>query len=119
MGLQRGEPIAFVNAKDARARGIGDGDRVEVYNDVGSFVIQVAASPAVRPGQMVIYHNWENYQFQERKHFKNVMGSPINPIELAGGYFQLRPITMTCYPGMSDRDTRVEMRKVEEAKLAV
>jgi len=111
MKLQRGEPIVFMNAGDARARGIRDGDQVEMKNDVASFTIQAAISPAVRPGQAVIYHSWENFQFKDRRHYKSVMGSPINPVELAGGYFHLRPITMTCYPGLSDRDTRVEVRK--------
>ena len=85
---------------------------VEVSNDVARFRIQAAVSPAVRPGQAIIYHAWENYQFAEWSHFKSVMASPMNPIELAGDYFQIRPITMSNYPGFSDRDTRVEVRKV-------
>jgi len=111
--LQRGEPMMFVSRQDAAARGIRDGDLVEVTNDVGSFCIQVAVSPAVRPGQVIIYHAWENYQFSGWEHFKNVMASPLNPVELAGDYFHIRPITMANYPGFSDRDTRVEIRKVE------
>jgi len=111
--LQRGEPVMFVSRQDAVARGISDGDVVEVTNEVGSFCIQVAVSPAVRPGQVIIYHAWENYQFSGWEHFKNVMASPLNPVELAGDYFHIRPITMANYPGFSDRDTRVEVRKVE------
>jgi hypothetical protein len=42
-----------------------------------------------------------------------VMASPMNPIELAGDYFQIRPVTMSNYPGFSDRGTRVEVRSVE------
>jgi DMSO reductase family type II enzyme molybdopterin subunit len=110
--LQRGEPLMFVSAEDTSARGIADGDQVEVFNDVAAFQIQVAVSPAIRPGQAVIYHAWENYQFKGWRHFKNVMASPLNPVELAGGYGHVRPITMSNYPGFSDRGTRVEMRKV-------
>ena len=88
-----------------------DGDDVEVSNDVASFRIQAVVSPAVRPGQVMIYHAWENYQFKGWQHFKNVMASPMNPIELAGDYFQIRPITMSNYPGFSDRGTRVEVRR--------
>ena len=108
--LQRGAPVMFVSRQDAVARGISDGDMVEVTNDVGGFCIQVVVSPAVRPSQLIIYHAWENYQFSGWEHFKNVMASPLNPVELAGDYFHIRPITMANYPGFSDRDTRVEMR---------
>jgi nitrate reductase alpha subunit len=86
---------------------------VEVCNDVGTFRIQAVVSPAVRPGQVMIYHAWENYQFSGWRHFKTVMASPMNPVELAGDYFHIRPITMANYPGFSDRDTRVEIRKVQ------
>ncbi|MBI4491190.1 MAG: molybdopterin-dependent oxidoreductase [Chloroflexi bacterium] len=111
--LQRGEPAMFLSVEDARARGIQDGDLVEVFNDAGSFQIRTIVSPAVRPGQAMIYHQWENYQFPGWQHFKNVMASPLNPIELAGGYFHIRPITMCNYPGLSDRETRVEVRRTE------
>jgi DMSO reductase family type II enzyme molybdopterin subunit len=109
--LQRGEPVMFMSARDAEVRGIRDGEIVEVVNDVASFRIQAVVSPAVRPGQVIIYHAWENYQFQDWSHFKGVMLSPMNPIELAGDYFHIRPVTMSNYPGFSDRDTRVEIRK--------
>ncbi len=110
--LQRGEPSMFMSAEDASARGVQDGDTVEVFNDVAAFRIRAVVSPAVRPGQVIIYHAWENYQFQGWRHFKNVMASPLNPVELAGGYFHIRPITMSNYPGFSDRGTRVEVRRV-------
>ncbi len=109
--LQRGGPLMFMSAKDALSREIRDGDTVEVSNDVASFRVQAAVSPAVRPGQVIIYHAWENYQFDGWRHFKSVMASPMNPVELAGDYFQIRPITMSNYPGFSDRGTRVEVRR--------
>jgi len=109
--LQRGGPLMFMSAKDALSREIRDGDTVEVSNDVASFQVQAAVSPAVRPGQVIIYHAWENYQFDGWRHFKSVMASPMNPVELAGDYFQIRPITMSNYPGFSDRGTRVEVRR--------
>ena len=110
--LQRGEPVMFMSQRDAVARGLDDGDTVEVSNDVGTFRIQAVVSPAVRPGQVIIYHAWENYQFSGWRHFKSVMASPMNPVELAGDYFHIRPVTMSNYPGFSDRDTRAEVRKI-------
>ncbi|HLC30651.1 MAG TPA: molybdopterin-dependent oxidoreductase, partial [Dehalococcoidia bacterium] len=116
LSLQRGEPVLFMSQGDARARGIEDAQPVEVYNDVGSFRALAVASPAVRTGQVVIYHAWENFQFSRWDHFKRVMPSPLNPIELVGGYFHIRPIPMNCHPGLNDRGTRVEVRRaVSEA----
>ncbi|MFQ5843217.1 MAG: molybdopterin dinucleotide binding domain-containing protein, partial [Thermodesulfobacteriota bacterium] len=113
LNLQRGEPVAVISVKDARNRGIQDGDFVEVYNDVGDFRIQAMVSPAVRPGQLIIYHGWENYQFEGFRHFKSVMASPLNPVELVGDYKHLRPDPAVGSAGLSDRDTRVEIRKAD------
>ncbi len=111
LALQRGKPVVFVSTKDAQRRGIADGESVEVYNDVGNFRIQAAVSSAVRPGQVIIYHAWENYQFDGWRHCKSVMASPMNPIELVGGYGHIRPDPVICSPGLSDRDTRVDLRR--------
>ncbi len=111
--LQRGVPVMFMSAQDARARGIKDDDRVEVSNDVARFETLAAVSPAVRPGQVIIYHDWENFQFEGKHHFKSVMPSPINPIELVGGHGHVRArgnLYYGCTPGASDRGTRVEVR---------
>jgi DMSO reductase family type II enzyme molybdopterin subunit len=112
LSLQRGEPVAFMSVRDAETRGVHDGEFVELYNDVGNFRIQAVVSPAVRPGQVIIYHAWENYQFEGWRHFKSVMPSPLNPIELVGGYGHIRPDPVTCSPGPSDRGSRVDIRNV-------
>lgn len=111
LSLQRGEPLMFINPQDATARGIEDGDFAEVFNDVGSFRIQAALAPAVRPGQLIVYHAWDNFQFEGWRHFKSVMASPLNPIELVGDYPHIRPDAIACSPGMNDRGTRLEVVK--------
>lgn len=112
--LQRGEPLLWMSVKDAAERGIEDGDTVEAYNDVSSFRVLVAVSPTVRPGQVIMYHGWVNYQFAGFRHFKGVMASPLNPVECAGGDYHLRPMATTMQPGHSDRETRLEIRKVSQ-----
>lgn len=109
--LQRGLPVMYVNDKDAQRRGIRDGDRATVHNDIGSFVIAVKLSPAVQPGQAIIYHAWENYQFEGGMGYRNVLASPLNPIELVGDYGHVRPVPAILQPGQSDRDTRIDFRK--------
>jgi ethylbenzene hydroxylase subunit alpha/complex iron-sulfur molybdoenzyme family reductase subunit alpha len=103
--------VAFFSPKDAGAREIRDGDFVDLYNDVADCRILAVVSAAVRPGQVIIYHSWENYQFDGWRHFKSVMPAPPNPIEFVGGYGHIRPDTVTLSPGPSDRGTRVEARK--------
>jgi len=101
-----------VSAQDAKARQIEDGDRVEARNDLSSFQAMAVVSPAIMPGQVAMYHAWENHQFKGWRHFKNVMASPLNPLELAGGYHHVQPTSDAFYPGYSDRETRVELTRV-------
>jgi nitrate reductase alpha subunit len=110
--LQRGAPALYVSAEDARARGIADWDRVEVANDVGRFRVRVKVSAAIRPGQVVMYHAWEDYQFEGGIGHRNVLATPLNPLGLVGGYPYLDPTFGARQPGMNDRDTRVEIRKI-------
>ncbi len=55
-----GDPTIELADEDARARGLADGDWVEVYNDRGQFRARVSLSGSVRPGVAVatgIYWN--------------------------------------------------------------
>jgi nitrate reductase alpha subunit len=113
--LQRGEPVAFMGEEDAVQRGIRDGDAVRVHNDVGSFELQAKITPSVRPGQVVVYHAWEPYQFKGGKSHQSLIPSPMNPIHLAGGYFQLQPTLLMGEPGCPDRGTRVEVERLADA----
>lgn len=107
---QRGQPVAWMSTVDAGARGIADGQRVRVFNDLDAFQIMVKLSPAVRPGQLIVYHAWDNFQFEGQRGFQNLIPTPLNPVELAGGQFHLRPMTICLQPSHTDRDTRVEVQ---------
>ncbi len=110
--LQRGEPTVQLAAGDARARGIRDGDRVRMFNDVGSSELVAKVAASVRPGQVIVYHGWEPYQFAKGQSHQCVIPSPMNPIDLAGDYFQLDPRMLMGQPGCSDRGTRVELERI-------
>jgi anaerobic selenocysteine-containing dehydrogenase len=107
--LQRGEPVVFMSVQDARARGVADGAPVRVWNDLDEFQAMAKVSPAVRRRQLIVYHAWENYQFKNGKGFQNLTPSPLNPVELAGGQYHIRPMIIALQPGHTDRDTRVEV----------
>ncbi|MBK7252279.1 MAG: molybdopterin-dependent oxidoreductase [Gammaproteobacteria bacterium] len=110
--LQRGEPCLYMSVEDARSRGIADWDRVEVFNDVGRFRVRVKISPAMRPGMLMLYHAWEDYQHEGGVGHRVVMASPVNPVELAGGQPYMSATAAMHQPGMSDRDTRVEVQRL-------
>ena len=101
-----------MSVADAQARGIADGEEVEVRNDIDSFRIHVKISPGVQPGQTIVYHAWENFQFKDKRGFQNLTPSPINPVELAGGQYHLRPTMLCLHPAQNDRDTRVDVVKI-------
>jgi DMSO reductase family type II enzyme molybdopterin subunit len=113
--LQRGQPVVFISSGDAKKRGIADGELVRVYNDIGDCELQAQVSPALKPGQVVIYHAWEPFQFRNGQSDQVLTPSPLNPIQLAGGYFHLQPMVMMGHPGCSDRGTRVDVEKVRSA----
>ncbi len=77
-----------MSPSDAAARGISDGEHVRVYNDLDAFEIMAKVAPSVRPGQFIVYHAWENYQFRGQEGFQNLIPTPLNPVELAGGQFR-------------------------------
>jgi anaerobic selenocysteine-containing dehydrogenase len=109
---QRGEPAMWMGPEDAAARGVRDGARVRVFNDLDEFQIMVKVSPGVRRGQLIVYHAWENFQFVDGKGYQNLIPSPLNPVELAGGQYHLRPMVIALQPSHTDRDTRVEVETV-------
>lgn len=115
--LQRGEPLMYLSSLDAEARGIKDGDRVRAHNDVGAFEVQAKVSPTVRPGQVIVYHAWEPFQFADHRSHQVAIPSPINPIQLAGGYFHLRAMPNSNSPGQNDRGTRIEVEKIAAGPL--
>ena len=66
---------------------------------------------SVRPGQVIVYHGWEPFQFRHGRSHQSLIPSPLNPIDLAGDYFQLDPTLLMGQPGNSDRGTRVEVER--------
>ncbi len=110
--LQRGEPVMYMSVEDATAREIHDHDLVKVFNDAGSCLIRAKLSAAVQPGQVVIYHAWEPYQFPAWQSSQNAIPSPIKPLHLIGDYGQLHYRTGGMAPGYAPRGTAVEVERV-------
>jgi nitrate reductase alpha subunit len=111
--LHRGAPFLLMAAEDAAARGIADGDRVRVRNAVGEFEVRAKLAPQLRPGQTILYHAWEDFQFRGGKSHNHLTPSPLNPVELAGGHPHLTYAYNFATPGQFDRETRIEVERLD------
>ena len=109
-----GLPTLYVNDGDAAARGIEDGRDVRVFNDVSSMVVQARVTPAVRPGQLIMYNGFEPYQFEGWQDFSNVEPGMVKWLHLAGGYGHLRYRALHWQPIPIDRAVRVDIAPAED-----
>ncbi|MBI4515022.1 MAG: molybdopterin-dependent oxidoreductase [Deltaproteobacteria bacterium] len=109
--LQRGQPVMYMNIDDAKKRGLNDHDYVRVFNDVGSFHIHVKPTPSLQPGQVVIYHAWENHQFKDWIQSQEAVPSPWKPLHVAGGYGHIHYRMFYAAPSHSPRGATVEVVK--------
>ncbi|MBI5290172.1 MAG: molybdopterin-dependent oxidoreductase [Chloroflexi bacterium] len=107
----RGHPTLNMNPEDMKARGIADNDVVKVRNDFSSFDVRVKSSPSSRPGQVVIYHAWEPFQFPGGKSYDVAIPGLIKWLHLAGGYGHLRYYRWNWVPQQVDRGVSVEVEK--------
>jgi len=110
--LQRGEPALWMSLVDASARGIDDGDRVRVYNDNGAFEAIAKLAGSVQPGQVIIYHAWEPYQFKNWKGQQEVVVAPWKALHLAGGYGQIHYRPIYGAPGHSPRGGTINVERI-------
>jgi DMSO reductase family type II enzyme molybdopterin subunit len=111
--LQRGEPVAYINAEDARRRGIKEHDLVWVYNDVGGFKVHAKIAPSVQPGQVVVYHAWEPYQHEGWMGSQTVVPSPLKPLHFVGDWYHFTYRPILAQPSHISRAMAIEMEKVE------
>ncbi len=109
--LQRGQPVCFLSPADCHSRHIKDGDRVRVFNQAGSFESMAKLAPRARPGEVIIYHAWEPYQFKDWKGQQEPVEAPWKAIHLAGGYGHIHYRMFYGSPGHAPRGAPVEVEK--------
>jgi anaerobic selenocysteine-containing dehydrogenase len=113
----QGRPTMFMNTEDAEARGIADGDFVRVYNDFDEFKIHVKLSSAIRsgkgprPGQVLVYHAWEPFQFEKWKSYDTAIPGMIKWLDLAAGYGHLNYYRWNWCTQPIDRGVTVEVER--------
>jgi len=114
----QGRPFMFMNTEDAKARGVEDGDLVKVYNDFDDFKVHVKLTATARsqkdearPGQVIIYHAWEPYQFEKWKSYDTAIPGMIKWLDLAAGYGHLNYYRWNWATQPIDRAVCVEVEK--------
>ncbi|HKO13983.1 MAG TPA: molybdopterin-dependent oxidoreductase [Acidobacteriaceae bacterium] len=82
-GLEEaGRGVLEIHAQDAQARGIADGDAVEVFNDRGSIPLRAHVNGSVQPGVVAAQLGWN--KLSDRGHNVNLLTSQRES-DLAGG----------------------------------
>lgn len=90
------EPLGKVNSIDAEARGVQDGDYIEVYNQRGHAVVKCLIDESIAPGVVSIPKGWQRDQF------------------VAGSYQEMtNPDMDRNADSIAPYDTRVNFRKWE------
>ncbi len=108
----RGEPVAHINDGDASVRQIANGQSIRVFNDCASIVVQARVTPAVQPGQIILYNGFEPYQFEDWKDFSHVEPGLLKWLHFAGGYGHLRYRALHWQPVPIDRAVRVDAEAI-------
>jgi nitrate reductase alpha subunit len=85
---------------------------VRLHNDLGTCVLRAKIASYVQPGQVLVYHAWEPYQFRGGRSDHAIIPSPFKPTALVGDYGHLHWAYGHWEPNQVDRDTRVEMERI-------
>jgi len=91
------EPTIDISSADAHARGIQQGDHVEMFNSYGSTVAVARVSGKMRPGMVSIPKGWQRSQTKTDTGFSDPTNNWVNQRTMNGSWF----------------DNLVEVRKVE------
>ncbi len=109
----RGEPHVAVSAEDAAARGVKDGDLIEVFNDIASFRAPAKVSNAVKPGQIISYNGWDGFMYPAWRGANETEAGMVKWLLMAGGYGHLNYTPIEWQPVAVDRSVPVDFKKAE------
>ncbi len=85
-----GEPTLQIHPQDAAARGIGDGDRVRVFNDRGEFELTARVTDRARPGVVVALSIWWKKLARDGRNANEVTSQRLTDIGRAPTFYDCR-----------------------------
>jgi anaerobic dimethyl sulfoxide reductase subunit A len=95
------EPMLDIHPKDAKARGIDDGDYVRVYNDRGEVVVKAKYNEGYRPGMVNVNQGWWSDDYVKGHHNNLTHLDVSNAIE----NFAFYDVRVEVEPAPDDIDT--------------
>jgi nitrate reductase alpha subunit len=78
----------------------------------GEFMARAKVSPCVQPGQVIIYHSGEPYQFPRWLNQNTVTATPIKVTNMVGDYGHLQYRMAYYSPNHIPKEAAVEVEKV-------
>ncbi len=109
----RGMPVVEVSVADAEARGVKDGDKVRVFNDITDFITHAKVAPGVMPGQLISYNGWDPHQYATWRGANDIEAGMVKWIAFAGGYGHINYTMAEWQPIPTDRGTPCDFEKME------
>jgi anaerobic selenocysteine-containing dehydrogenase len=100
------KPVVEISPKDAAARGIRDGDEVEVFNRNGGYRLWALVTETIKPGVVCVDHGWWDRYLASGKYHSVHTHQKIKPSH--ENYY----LPAVYAPGQHWKDTRVDVRKV-------
>ncbi len=106
--IHGGRPKVQLNPADAAARGIADGDLIEVSNTRGSVQAWASVTSGAAAGTATLYEGWWPRQFHAGKGVNELTSSAVNPIH------EVHYLGNMWAPSTGWKDCRCEVKRVGE-----
>lgn len=103
--IHGGKPPVLIHPDDAAARGIADGDEIEVANNRGRVVAWAQITEAARPGSVTLHEGWWPRTFKAGKGVNELTSSEVNPIH------EVQYVPNMWAPSTGWKDCNCEVRK--------
>ena len=99
------QPRVMLHPRDAQARGIRDGDEIDVFNGRGQLGAWAHVTEAARPGSATLHEGWWPRFFRSGKGVNELTTSEVNPIH------EVHHVPNTWSPSTPWKDCRCEVRR--------
>ncbi|MBV6459436.1 MAG: Perchlorate reductase subunit alpha [Fimbriimonadaceae bacterium] len=106
LNVNRGA-VVEINPRDAAARGIRDGDPVEIFNHNGSYRLWALVTETIKPGVLCVDHGWWDRYLGGGKYHSVHTHQKVKPTH--ENYY----LPAVYAPGQHWKDTRVDIRRIE------